>query len=65
MEKLMGDTAASATLMNIKDDMDAYRAAMKRIVSGDTSMQVKMLGSKKFFSCPWLVCPDQLVGNLN
>ena len=49
---------------SMETDLDAYRAAMKRIVNGDTSMCTKMLGIRKFFSCPWLVCPDQLIRNI-
>lgn len=45
--------------------IDDYRFVMKRIVNGDTRLQVKMLGIRKFFSCPWLVCPDLLIRNLS
>ena len=44
--------------------IEAYRASMKRIANGDTQLQTRMLSIRKFFSCPWLICPDQLLGNL-
>ena len=44
--------------------IDTYRATMKRIVNGDIRLQTKMLSIRKFFSCPWLVCPDLLLLNL-
>lgn len=46
------------------DDLDAYRAAMKRVVNGDTRIQIKMMSIRKFFSLPWLICPDQLIRQL-
>ena len=48
----------------VKSDIDVYRTAMKRIVDGDTRQQTKMLGLRKFLSIPWLICPDQMIGNL-
>ena len=46
------------------EGVERYQADMKRIVSGDTRLQVRMLSIRKFFSVPWLVCVDSLIGNL-
>lgn len=45
--------------------LDVYRATMRRIVNGDTRLQVRMLSIRKFFSIPWLVCPDRLLESLD
>ena len=54
--------------LKFKEEMESslenYKAAMKRIVNGDTRLQTKMLSIRKFFSCPWLVCPDQLIRDI-
>ena len=44
--------------------VDRYRSDMRRIVGGDTRLQVRMLGIRKFFSVPWLVCVDAFLGSL-
>ena len=48
----------------MESSLENYKAAMKRIVNGDTRLQTKMLSIRKFFSCPWLVCPDQLIRDI-
>ena len=64
LDKLLDDSMDLKFKEDMSTNIDSYKAAMKRIVNGDTRMQVRMLGIRKFFSCPWLICPDQLIRNL-
>jgi len=50
--------------LQVKTNLDFYQATMKRIVNGDTRLSAKMLTIRKFFSVPWLICPDTLIKNL-
>ena len=48
----------------MKQNYGSYCKNCKKIASGDTRKQMKMLKCRKLLSVPWLVCPDALIGNL-
>ena len=64
VEVYMNDPSFDSSFKDEMESICAYRAAMKRIVNGDTRLQMKMLNIRKFFSCPWLICPDLLLRNV-
>ena len=67
ISKIFADDAGYDVAYRIEMDeggVEKYRSDMKRIVGGDTRLQMRMLSIRKFFSVPWLVCVDALIGGL-